>query len=316
MARTYGLALAAVVAANFFWAGNYEFGGAAATSMPILSLMFMKWGVAVVPLILITHFVERPQWREVLRHWKFLLVLSMLGIVGYGFMLYESLMTTSGYEASVINAFNPVLIALAAAVLLRERITRLSYGGIVLALLGVLYALYDGHLSLMFTEGFSHGALWMFGVVIAWTSYTLIIRRTPDIPPLTATTIQVAFAVIVMTPFVIATGGITLPNTSAGAWSLAYIAIFPSIVAYILYNFGSKELPPVQVGVLLNLMTLFVAIIATVMGTPPGSAGVVGGILVIAGVAMVTAQKNKPNSGAASAHRKKDSTTPVEAEPG
>ena len=59
----------------------------------------------------------------------------------------------------MISAFNPVLIALAAALLLRERISPLSYFGIFIALVGVLYALYDGHLTQIFSVGFSHGAL-------------------------------------------------------------------------------------------------------------------------------------------------------------
>lgn len=293
MKRQYGLALAAIVAANLFWAGNFAFGGEAANSMPVLSLMFLKWAIALVPLLVITHYVERPQWRQVLRHWKLLFLLSMLGIIGYGFMLYLSLLTTSGYEASVISAFNPVLIALAAAVFLRDRIRPVAWLGIGVALVGVLYALYDGNLMLVFSEGFSHGSLWMFGVIAVWTAYTLIIRVATEIPPLTATSIQVVFAVLVMLPFVIAAGGVTLPSTSAGAWSLVYIAIFPSIAAYFCYNYGSKMLPPTQVGVLLNLISLFVAVIATFQGNPPGMAGIIGGVLVITGVVLVTGRKTQ-----------------------
>ncbi|UTM38049.1 DMT family transporter [Rhodococcus pyridinivorans] len=292
MTRNRVLAVTALTFAVLFWSGNFMLGGAAVASMSVTSLMFIKWAAALIPLVVLTHFIERPDWLGVLRHWKFLLVLSMLGIIGYGFMFYEGLRTTSGFNASLITALNPAMIVIAASIFLKDRITRRGILGIAIALIGALWALSDGQLGILFSHGFGVGDLWMFGVISVWTAYTLIIRWGPPIPPLTSTSLQVTIAVTIMAPIAIA-DGMTLPSTTAGAWSLAYIAIFPSIGAYILYNYGSKEIEPGQAGMFLNLTVVFTAIFTVLSGQPLSMAQLVGAVLILGGVAMTTELRSR-----------------------
>jgi drug/metabolite transporter (DMT)-like permease len=179
------------------------------------------------------------------------------------------------------------MISLAAAFFLKDKITPKSILGILIALCGTVWALSDGQLGMLFSHGFGVGDAWIFGVITVWTAYTLIIRSRPEIPPLTSTSIQVTIAVIFMTPLVII-NGITLPNTSSGAWSLAYIAIFPSIGAYILYNYGSKEIEPGQAGMFLNLTVVFTAVFTVLGGQHLSTPQLVGGALIVGGVALTT----------------------------
>jgi len=53
--------------ATLFWAGNYVVGGLAVSTMSPFDLTYLRWLIAVVPLLVIAHFVERPNWRAVLR---------------------------------------------------------------------------------------------------------------------------------------------------------------------------------------------------------------------------------------------------------
>ncbi|SED97112.1 DMT family transporter [Rhodococcus koreensis] len=292
MTRNRVLAVTALTFAVLFWSGNFMLGGAAVASMSVTSLMFIKWAAALIPLLVLTHFIERPNWREVLRHWKILLVLSLLGIVGYGFMFYEGLRTTSGFNASLITALNPAMIVVAATFFLRDRLTARGVIGILIALVGALWALSDGQIGLLFSHGFGVGDLWMFGVISVWTAYTLIIRTGPQIPPLTSTSLQVTIAVIIMAPLMIIEGP-SLPSTSAGAWSLAYIAIFPSVGAYILYNYGSKEIEPGQAGMFLNLTVVFTAIFTVLAGQPLSWAQIGGAVLILGGVGLTTQLRKK-----------------------
>ena len=63
-----------------------------------------------MPLLLLAHFVEKPDWRAVLRRWPVLLLLSVLGMSGYTLLLYGALGHTSAMNASLITAANPALI--------------------------------------------------------------------------------------------------------------------------------------------------------------------------------------------------------------
>jgi drug/metabolite transporter (DMT)-like permease len=265
-----------------FWSGNYVVGEAAVASMTPLELTFWRWALAAVPLLLLARFVEKPDWHAVLRRWPVLLVLSALGMSGYTLLLYGALGYTSAMNASLITAANPALIVVMAIVLLGEKTTRLGWLGIGLGLLGVLLVLTRGELQRVFSLSINTGELLMIGAIIVWGFYTIIARRL-DVPPIAATAVQVAMATVTLAPFALALN-VQVPDTSAEGWSLAYIAVFPSLGAYLFWNLALRSTPSGTAGNYLNLMVVFTAIITVALGTPLTLVQVIGGMMVIAGV--------------------------------
>nr|WP_255304616.1 EamA family transporter [Sporolactobacillus terrae] len=59
--------------------------------------------------------MEKPDWKAILREWKVLLILSVLGIIGYNILLYDALYFTTSLDAALINSVNPAMIAIFAA---------------------------------------------------------------------------------------------------------------------------------------------------------------------------------------------------------
>ncbi|MCU1510562.1 MAG: multidrug transporter [Arthrobacter sp.] len=271
-----------LVLATLFWSGNYVVGEAAVASMTPLELTFWRWALAAVPLLLLARFVEKPDWHAVLRRWPVLLVLSALGMSGYTLLLYGALGYTSAMNASLITAANPALIVVMAIVLLGEKTTRLGWLGIGLGLLGVLLVLTRGELQRVFSLSINTGELLMIGAIIVWGFYTIIARRL-DVPPIAATAVQVAMATVTLAPFALALN-VQVPDTSAEGWSLAYIAVFPSLGAYLFWNLALRSTPSGTAGNYLNLMVVFTAIITVALGTPLTLVQVIGGLMVIAGV--------------------------------
>ncbi|MDQ0575997.1 DMT family transporter [Agromyces albus] len=268
--------------ANLFWAGNFVFGEMVTHEISPISLTFFRWVFAAVPLVLIAWMIERPDWRLALREWKLHLVQSLLGLTGYTLLIYAALMLTGAVKASVISAINPATIALAAAILLHERLNRVQVAGIVVAFVGVTIVLTGGDLGALVAQGFSAGDLLVIGSVLTWTFYSLISRRLRT-PAITATAVQAVFAVVTMLPLVAITG-VSLPTEPAGMLGLAYIVIFPSIAGYALWNIGTSKVGPARAGVFLNLLPVFTVIIALAFGATLEPAAAIGGLLVIAGV--------------------------------
>jgi drug/metabolite transporter (DMT)-like permease len=271
-----------LVLATLFWSGNYVVGEAAVASMTPLELTFWRWALAAVPLLLLAQFIEKPDWRAVLRRWPALLLLSALGMSGYTLLLYGALGYTSAMNASLITAANPALIVVMAVVLLGERTTRLGWLGICLGLLGVLLVLTRGELQRLLSFTMNTGELLMIGAIIVWGFYTIIARRL-KLPAIAATAVQVVMATVSLAPFALALN-VQFPDTPAEGWSLAYIAVFPSLGAYLLWNLALKSTPPGTAGNYLNLMVVFTAAITVALGTPLTLVQVVGGLMVIAGV--------------------------------
>ena len=106
-----GVAIAALIAATLFWAGNYVVGEIAVASIDPLSLSFLRWVIAAPVLLVVAAVLERPDWRAVLRALPRLAILGSLGMIGFVLPLYIALQTTTAVSASIIGAICPVLIA-------------------------------------------------------------------------------------------------------------------------------------------------------------------------------------------------------------
>ena len=83
-------------------------------------------------------------------------------------------------------------------------------------------------------------------------------------------------------------GGVRWPAHAAIGWAVIFIAIFPSIGSYVLWNAALKSIPPGRAGLFLNLITVFTVIIAVVLGAQLTTPQLVGGVIVFAGVALST----------------------------
>jgi drug/metabolite transporter (DMT)-like permease len=281
-----------LILANLFWAGNFVVGQAAMKTMEPLQLTFWRWVLAAVPLLVLAHAVERPDWRAVLRRWPVLLLLSSLGMSGYTLLLYSALQHTSALNASLVTAANPALIMVLAVVLLRDRPRPLSWVGIGLGLLGVLLVLTGGELQRLLTFSINKGELLILGAITVWGLYTIIARRL-SIPAITSTAVQVAMAAVVLSPLALVAGA-GLPGTSAEGWSLAFIALFPSLGSYLLWNLALKRTTAANAGNYLNLIAVFTAVITVALGQPISVPQVIGGVLVISGVLLTSAGGKAP----------------------
>jgi drug/metabolite transporter (DMT)-like permease len=261
-------------------------------TMEPLQLTFWRWVLAAVPLLVLAHAVERPDWRAVLRRWPVLLLLSSLGMSGYTLLLYSALQHTSALNASLVTAANPALIMVLAVVLLRDRPRPLSWVGIGLGLLGVLLVLTGGELQRLLTFSISKGELLILGAITVWGLYTIIARRL-SIPAITSTAVQVAMAAVVLSPLALVAGA-GLPRTPSEGWSLAFIALFPSLGSYLLWNLALKRTTAANAGNYLNLIAVFTAVITVALGQPISVPQVIGGVLVISGVLLTSAGGKAP----------------------
>jgi len=276
-------AYALLVAATLFWAGNYVLGKFAVQVIPPVSLVFLRWLLAALPLVAIASYVEKPDWKEVFKRWPLLALLAALGLGGYTSLLYFALFHTSPLNASLINSFNPALIMLASALFLGEGLGARRIAGVILGFLGVLLVLTKGSLGALASFAFNAGDLLMLGAIACWTAYTILGRRLKPLKPITATAAQSVLVVLLMAPLLPFTG-LVLPATPQALASLAYIAVFPSVLSYLCWNLALSRLDPGKAGVYLNLIVLFTAIATVLLGTPLGAAQVAGGILVLGGV--------------------------------
>lgn len=281
-----------LILANLFWAGNYVFGKFVVAEMSPLQLTFSRWLVAVFLLFPIAHWIERPDWKNVWREWKTLLVMSILGIIAYNFLLYEALRFTTSMNAALVNSINPAVIVLFSALLLKERISLKNSLGLIISLLGVLLVLTKGQLEQIFQLDYNQGDLIMLLAILVWTFYSIIGKKLKTTPPISATAVSVFLGLVILLPFVLMSG-IEYQLSQPAVIGLLYIGIFPSVGSFIFWNVSLRHIGAGRAGVFLNLIAVFTAILSLLLGKTITSVQIIGGILVFIGVYLTSQKTNK-----------------------
>ncbi len=277
-----------LILCNLFWAGNYVFGKFVIAEMTPLEITFFRWLLALFLLYPVALKLEKPVNRNIIRRdWLLLLGMGILGGIAYNLVLYSALAYTTATNAALVNAINPGFIVLFSVLLFKERVSRLQWLGFVLSLLGALVVLTGGDVSRLLLAQYNAGDLLMVAAVLVWTFYTLLARKITT-PPITATTISTAMAVLLMTPWVLYQGAVPAAMSSLTVTGMLYIVIFPSVGSFIFWNLAVREVGASKAGIFLNLMPVFTALVSVLLGEQLTAAQGLGGLLVFCGVYLTT----------------------------
>ncbi|OIQ97928.1 putative DMT superfamily transporter inner membrane protein [mine drainage metagenome] len=277
------------------WGGNAVAGRMAAGSVPPLALAFWRWFFAFLLLLPWGWPRVRAQWPLVRRQWKLLAWLALSSVTAYNSLLYVALTTTTAVNATLVSAAIPVAIVALSWLWLKERISPLQGGGILLSLAGVLLVIAHGDLTNLLALRLHAGDLWALAAVVSWALFSVTLRRFPSgLAPLALLTVQVGLGTLFILPLYLgelALGhGFTLTAKAAGL--IAYVAVLPSLVAYGLWNKGVADLGANIAGLYTNLIPVFTALLAVpLLGESFHWFHGAGMALIFAGIALATRRK-------------------------
>lgn len=115
------------------WAGNFVVGRAIHGEIPPVGLTFWRWAVAAAVLLPIA---GAETWRAravIRRQWPLLTVLALSGVVGFQFVVYQGLHSTTAINGVLIIATIPAVIPVFAYALDGARITPRQALGILVS---------------------------------------------------------------------------------------------------------------------------------------------------------------------------------------
>ncbi len=229
--------------------------------------------------------------------WGAMVLLGLFGVVGYHYFFFSSLRYTATANTAIINAFNPVVTGVMAALFIGERLTRRQYGGIVLALLGVLTLLARGRLAALLALDLNRGDALMLGAVLCWVLYSLIIKQLSQRYSGLTLTFYAAVAGVGQL-LVLATSErwwrqvatLSLPSLLA----ILYMGVAASGIAYLLFNLSIQRVGPTRTAsVVYSLVPIFVAALAWLFFREPLTTPMVASMgLILLGVNVVLSQPN------------------------
>jgi drug/metabolite transporter (DMT)-like permease len=261
-----GKSVLLLLGAVLFWSGNNVVAKAIITDVPPYSFTFLRWLIASMIMLPFTWSYVRRDWRAARQAWVRLTLIAVLGIAAFNTLLYMAVQTTSAVNVGLISSFFPAAIAMFSWMLLKIRLDRIQITGMAISFLGILLVISRGHLSTLTGMVFVEGDLLMFLGVICGAIYPVLLHHKPAIHPLSLLTIIILLGMLVSLPlYIVDLLQGHYVNLNGGVVSgLLYIAVFPSVLAYMLWNRGIELVGANRAGLYLNLIPILTAIMAAV----------------------------------------------------
>ena len=226
-----------------------------------MSISFYRWLIAW---LLLTPFLLTQVWqqREHIRpHLLKLAVLSAFGMLLYQGLAYSAAHHTTATNMGLINAFIPIFTIFVSLALLRDIPSRFAVLGSILSFLGLLYVIAQGDFNQIRQLGQHWGDLMMLLAVFFYAFYGVFLKKWQlALPMMSMLYMQVSFAVLFHLPIIAYTGLDALQMNNIA--SVFYAAIFPSLLAPLLWMLAVQHLGPNRTSIFMNLMPIFTALIA------------------------------------------------------
>ena len=201
--------------------------------------------------------------------------------------LFGAVRATSVASAVLVTYSAPIMIALLAPALLRERVSRVTAAALAVSATGVAaIALAGGGDRAVSADGIGLALL----AAVTYALYVVLLKRlTADVNPITVAMWQAGAAALALSPAALA-GGYTIGTRELGYLVLLGAGIVG--VTGVVYILALRAVPATTAGILGYLEPLSAVVLAAiVLDESPGPATVIGGAAIVAaGVAVVLEQ--------------------------
>ena len=287
----------ALLFANIIYGLNYTI---AKDVMPEYILPFGFIFCRVLGALGLFWMIHSFNYEKVERKDMFLMAIcGFFGVFANQLMFFYGLNLTTPINAGIIMTSNPILVIIASAIILKNRITVLKVAGIFLGIAGAL-------LLLLVKKDFSFGSetligdLFIFLNALSYGIYlVLAVPLMRKYKPITVIKWVFTFGAIFVIPFGFQQfTAIEWASFSPAIWGkFAFVVIATTFFAYLLNIYGLKKLSPSVVSTYIYLQPLLAAIVAIWAGKDSLDwIKIIAAVFIFAGVYLVSKTKPAKNT--------------------
>jgi drug/metabolite transporter (DMT)-like permease len=205
----------------------------------------------------------RKNWKEVIIELPKLLILGLTGFAFCGAFPYISGLTTSVVNMGIIYSASPIFIILFSVFIYKEKLSRLQIFGTVLCLLGIIVVVCKGQFEILMSLQFTNGDIWISGAMISWAVYSVFLMNWKSkFDLLTRFGLMAIAGVICLLPMYYIEEVFfytTSFNKDFIFWT-TIAAIFPGIIAFLMYSKLQKLVGASITGLVVYLMPIYSAL--------------------------------------------------------
>lgn len=257
-----------MVLTAFFWASAFIAGKFGVEEFSPVSITFFRFLFATIIIFSLMVKWEKKDWHIKKGDWKAVILLGLVGMVGYHILFFSSLIYTTTTNSSIIAACNPLITSILAAIFAGEVLGFKRLGALSIALVGVILTITNWDLAVMSSLSFNKGDLLMLGAVLCMAIYSVMAKKImPKYSPLILTTYSFLVCTVVLFPFVLVERPLSSwAEISWQGWAaVVYMSIFPTVIGYLIQQISIKAIGASRTNIFINLVPVFSIILAVLI---------------------------------------------------
>jgi len=285
--KAYAILLAVVVV----WAGNFPLSKLGLAEIGPLTVGAARALVAVPLLFLVARAGAPLRWPLRATDYTAFIVLGLTGLVLNTTVWYWGIQHTTALNAGIIGASAPIFTAVAASLLLRDRLTRRNWAGIGLSVVAVVLTVAQGSLAVLRDLDVNRGDVIILLSQASWIVYTLYSRAAlSTLPPAWVMAGAHAVSAMILVPLaLVLEPPWPAPWTAPRGWLVVVYGALPVTLGHLWFYAVVRMVGAGRAATFMNLMPFVVITLAwAIAGETVHAYHVVGALLVAAGVYLVT----------------------------
>ncbi len=260
-------AYALLTVTTLFWGGNALAGKLAVGEVSPMMLVFLRWVLSVGIVFVIGWSSIRRDWPVLRQRLPFVMLLGVLGFTSFNALFYVAAHSTTAINMGIIQGSIPAFVLLGAYLMHGTGVRLLQIAGVVVTFAGVALVTSVGELDRLFALSFNLGDIFMLIACVCYASYTVALRDKPEVAIISLFAVISVSALLTSVPLVIAEGfyGATIYPTAKGWAVIAFVVIFPSLLAQFFWIKGVSLIGPGRTGIFVNLVPIFAVVLAVLL---------------------------------------------------
>lgn len=289
-------------ACNLMWALQF-------TCIKLVQDQIGPFSTVFIPMTLATIFMIPFVFKDVKRNktrklsdLKIFVLLALLGQFPAQVLLTIGTQQSTASNGSILSLSLPVVSALLAFIILKEKMNTIRWVSFGVAIVGVVLCSQKDIATTNFSSNYLIGNLLIFSGILGSGFYNTICKKIAnDYTEMEMLFYSYIFMVVLLFPFVWFYEGNVLKNIesfSTNTWiGLSLLTVFHNFLSMILFFVALKKLEAIQVALSNFLITFFGLPIAIIfLGERLNSMAIIGGLLVLISTLAITIWEYKQST--------------------